>query len=182
VIRPAVTVGAAIGGVGVGVGCVGGLSLPQALAAASAAIPSQVSQVDVGRRAGVPMQASTTDAQRAHNVSWTPHQEDTREEVRKLHDELKTLHQNHQKLDSEIKSVQALECPPMLINISRQYTSQAPALGLYEDAREVMTWPGILSASVAMGFYYADVEEMGASFLAVADQDRELAECARCCQ
>jgi microcystin degradation protein MlrC len=63
----------------------------------------------------------------------------------------------------------------MLINITRQYTSQAPALGLYQDVQEVMTWPGILSASVAMGFYYSDVEEMGASFLAVADKDRALA-------
>ena len=78
-------------------------------------------------------------------------------------------------LSGEIEPVQALECPPLLINISKQYTSQAPALELYEDALEVMTWPGILSASVAMGFYYADVEEMGASFLAVADRDLELA-------
>ncbi|MCI0418163.1 MAG: MlrC C-terminal domain-containing protein, partial [Acidobacteria bacterium] len=69
----------------------------------------------------------------------------------------------------------ALKCPPLLISISKQDTSQSPALGLYEDALEVMTWPGILSASVAMGFYYADVEEMGASFLAVADKNRELA-------
>jgi microcystin degradation protein MlrC len=78
-------------------------------------------------------------------------------------------------LDGEIQPVQAVECPPLLINISRQYTAQPPALGLYEDAREVMTWPGILSASVAMGFYYADVEKMGASFLAVADRDHTLA-------
>jgi len=78
-------------------------------------------------------------------------------------------------LSGEIKPVQALECPPLLINISKQYTSQSPALELYDDVREVMTWPGILSASVAMGFYYADVQEMGASFLAVADRDRALA-------
>ena len=78
-------------------------------------------------------------------------------------------------LDGDIQPVQAVECPPLLINISRQYTAQPPALGLYEDTREVMTWPGILSASVAMGFYYADVKEMGASFLAVADRDHALA-------
>ncbi|MCI0624890.1 MAG: M81 family metallopeptidase [Acidobacteria bacterium] len=78
-------------------------------------------------------------------------------------------------LTGQIQPVQALKCPPLLISISKQDTSQSPALGLYEDALEVMTWPGILSASVAMGFYYADVEEMGASFLAVADKNRELA-------
>jgi microcystin degradation protein MlrC len=78
-------------------------------------------------------------------------------------------------LTGQIQPVQALECPPLLINISKQNTSQNPALGLYQDVLEVMTWPSILSASVAMGFYYADVEEMGASFLVVADTERERA-------
>jgi len=78
-------------------------------------------------------------------------------------------------LTREITPVQALECPPMLINISSQYTQRAPAAHLYDDALEVMNWPGILSASVAMGFYYADVEEMGASFIAVAHNDAALA-------
>ena len=38
-----------------------------------------------------------------------------------------------------------------------------------------MAWPGILSASTAMGFYYADVPEMGTTFVAVADGDVALA-------
>ncbi|MEW5979334.1 MAG: M81 family metallopeptidase [Acidobacteriota bacterium] len=78
-------------------------------------------------------------------------------------------------LNGQVHPVQAVECPPLLINISKQATSQSPAADLYQDAMEVKQWPGILSASVAMGFYYADVEEMGVSFLAVADNDRELA-------
>jgi microcystin degradation protein MlrC len=78
-------------------------------------------------------------------------------------------------LTGRARPVQALEAPPMLIRISSQYTAEAPAKGLYDDVREALTWPGILSASVAMGFYYADVEEMGASFLAVADGDPALA-------
>jgi microcystin degradation protein MlrC len=78
-------------------------------------------------------------------------------------------------LRGQAHPVQALETPPMLIRISTQYTAEPPARGLYEDVREVLRWPGILSASVAMGFYYADVEEMGASFLAVADGDPALA-------
>ncbi len=78
-------------------------------------------------------------------------------------------------LHGQVRPVQALETPPMLIRISSQYTSEPPARGLYEDLREALGWPGILSASVAMGFYYADVEEMGASFLAVADGDPTLA-------
>lgn len=78
-------------------------------------------------------------------------------------------------LQGEISPVQVLETPPLLINIAKQHTEEQPARGLYDDLQSVLRWPGILSASVAMGFYYADVEEMGASFLAVADRDPELA-------
>lgn len=78
-------------------------------------------------------------------------------------------------LRGEVRPVQALETPPLVMRISRQYTSEPPARCLYDDLRTVLGWPGILTASAAMGFYYADVEEMGASFLAVADGDRELA-------
>jgi microcystin degradation protein MlrC len=78
-------------------------------------------------------------------------------------------------LAGEINPVQALETPPLLIQISKQHTASQPAKGLYDDLNEVLAHPGILSASVAMGFYYADVPEMGASFLTVADGDRALA-------
>ena len=78
-------------------------------------------------------------------------------------------------LKGEVRPVQALEMPPMLLRISSQYTSEQPAKGIYEDVQEALTWPGILSASAAMGFYYADVAEMGASFLAVANGDEALA-------
>ena len=78
-------------------------------------------------------------------------------------------------LRGDIVPIQALERPPLLLNITRQYTEEAPAKELYRDVESVLSWPGILSASTAMGFYYSDVEEMGASFLAIADGDRELA-------
>lgn len=78
-------------------------------------------------------------------------------------------------LRGEVKPVQALETPPLLLPISRQYTQEDPAKQLYADLDEVCAWPGILSASVAMGFYFSDVEEMGASFVAVADGDAALA-------
>lgn len=79
-------------------------------------------------------------------------------------------------MSGEIHPVQAIERPPLLINIAKQHTQEPPARELYEDVQTVMKWPGILSASVAMGFYYADVAEMGASFLAVADGDPALAQ------
>jgi len=75
----------------------------------------------------------------------------------------------------QIHPVQALEKPPMVINIAKQYTSQQPALGLIRDAEEVMRRPAILSASVGLGFAFADVEKMGTSFLVVADGDEKAA-------
>jgi microcystin degradation protein MlrC len=79
-------------------------------------------------------------------------------------------------LNGEVHPVQAIERPPLLISIAKQHTQESPARELYDDIQRVMEWPGILSASVAMGFYYADVAEMGASFLAVADGDPGLAQ------
>lgn len=73
----------------------------------------------------------------------------------------------------QIHPVQALERPPMAINISKQYTSQQPAMGLIQDAEHVMMQPGVLSASVGLGFAFADVEKMGTSFVVVADGDVE---------
>jgi microcystin degradation protein MlrC len=58
----------------------------------------------------------------------------------------------------EIKPVQALETPPFVLNISK-----------------VMRRPGVLSASVGLGFAFADVEKMGSSFLVVADGDPDVA-------
>jgi microcystin degradation protein MlrC len=78
-------------------------------------------------------------------------------------------------LRGEIRPVQALETPPMLIQMCRQYTSEGPARKLYQELEEVLRRPGILSTSIALGFYFADVKEMGASFLAVADNDVALA-------
>ena len=75
----------------------------------------------------------------------------------------------------EVRPVQALEAPPFFVQISKQYTAVEPARSLYAAVQEVMAWPGILSASTAMGFYYADVPEMGTTFVAVADGDVVLA-------
>lgn len=79
-------------------------------------------------------------------------------------------------LRGEVRPVQALAAPPLILQISQQYTEQSPASTLYSRLEEVLAWPGILSASVAMGFYYSDVEEMGASFLAVTDNNPALAQ------
>lgn len=69
--------------------------------------------------------------------------------------------------------IMALAAPPLAVPIAAQ---RSDALFLFQDLNEVLQWPGILSASVCLGFYFADVEEMGTTFLAVADGDPALAE------
>lgn len=69
----------------------------------------------------------------------------------------------------EVRPVQALEMPPLVINIVKQCTDEEPMLGLVGDLETALARPGMLSASVAEGYPYADVAEMGMSFLAVHD-------------
>jgi microcystin degradation protein MlrC len=75
----------------------------------------------------------------------------------------------------EIRPVQALAMSPLVINILQQDTSQQPMCGLLADADAAAARPGMLSTSVLEGFPYADVAEMGMSFLAVHDGDPSVA-------
>jgi microcystin degradation protein MlrC len=75
-------------------------------------------------------------------------------------------------LRGEVRPVMGFAAPPLAVPIAAQKTDE---LFLFEDLETVLGWPGILSASVCLGFYYADVEEMGTSFLAVSDGDEALA-------
>ncbi|HEY8883729.1 MAG TPA: M81 family metallopeptidase [Chloroflexota bacterium] len=78
-------------------------------------------------------------------------------------------------IKGEVRPVQALEMPPMVISIVKQYTGEEPMASLIADCESLMSRPGILSASVIQGYPWSDVEEMGASFLVVADGDDKLA-------
>ncbi len=75
----------------------------------------------------------------------------------------------------EIDPKQWIATPPMLVNIVRQFTGEEPMKGLVDDALAANERPGILDTSVAEGYPYADVEEMGMSFIAIADGDMSLA-------
>lgn len=79
-------------------------------------------------------------------------------------------------LRGEIQPVQAIASPPVAISIDRQDTAALPCTDLYALADAMLGRVGILSNSVSLGFPYADVEEMGSSFVVVADQDRSLAQ------
>ncbi|HEX7126973.1 MAG TPA: M81 family metallopeptidase [Thermodesulfobacteriota bacterium] len=75
----------------------------------------------------------------------------------------------------EVHPVQALETPPLVVNIVRQCTDEEPMRSLVRDVESVIDRAGLLSASIAEGYPYADVPEMGMSVLAVADGDPEAA-------
>lgn len=76
----------------------------------------------------------------------------------------------------EISPVQALFDPPLVVNITRQWTGESPMKQLMEQARTWYQRPELLSASVVQGYPYADVAEMGMSFHAIANGEAKLAQ------
>jgi microcystin degradation protein MlrC len=76
----------------------------------------------------------------------------------------------------EIRPRSALRMPPLLVNILNQGTSDAPMADLLRVADVQRGRPGVLSVSVVEGYPYADVAEMGMSFIAVTDGDQALAD------
>lgn len=74
-----------------------------------------------------------------------------------------------------VRPTQAVCLVPVAINIERQHTESQPCQSLIESADKMLKLDRVLSNSVVLGFPYADVEEMGASFIVVTDNDPELA-------
>ena len=78
-------------------------------------------------------------------------------------------------MEGRIRPVQSLAKPPVCISILAQATGQEPMAGLYRRMEDLIRQDRVVSASIAPGFAYADVEEMGPAFLVVTDGDRALA-------
>lgn len=76
----------------------------------------------------------------------------------------------------EIRPRMALATPPLVVNILNQGTSDEPMSELLAVAQAQRKRPGVLSVSVVEGYPYADVPEMGMSFIAVTDDDQALAD------
>ena len=79
-------------------------------------------------------------------------------------------------LQRQVRPVQAACFPPMAMNIERQCTTESPCRELVACFEDVRGRPGVLSASLMLGFPYADVEEMGSATLVVTDGQTELAQ------
>ncbi len=75
----------------------------------------------------------------------------------------------------EIQPVQRLSKPAMVLNIVRQNTSLEPVKSVMDAARALEQQPGVLAASVALGYQYADVHEIGPAAVVVTDGDEHRA-------
>lgn len=73
----------------------------------------------------------------------------------------------------EIHPTMAVEQVPAVLGILSQNTDDDPMRSLLEARAELAAAPGVLSASVAEGYPYADVAELGMSAVVVTDGDTE---------
>ena len=76
-----------------------------------------------------------------------------------------------QALNTGVKPCQHLVQLPLCVNIERQATSEDQGRRLWQEADRLQSQPGLLSVSCLYGFPYSDVEEMGATVIAVAEND-----------
>jgi microcystin degradation protein MlrC len=72
-------------------------------------------------------------------------------------------------LNKEVQVFQTLTQTSLAISIEQQHTFSEPCKSLYELANNISKENGIYSVSILLGFPYADVREMGTSFIVVAD-------------
>ena len=79
-------------------------------------------------------------------------------------------------LRGEIRPTQAASFPAVAINIERQTTSAPPCQPMYHYANQMLERPEVLSNSICLGFAFADVPEMGTSFIVVTDNDQTIAQ------
>ncbi len=74
-----------------------------------------------------------------------------------------------------IRPTQAACFTPVVINLERQHTETEPCRSLYVEADHMLKHEGVLNNSVVLGFPYADVNEMGTSFIVTTDNNPALA-------
>lgn len=102
-----------------------------------------------------------------------PHVDQRERGIQAAHLLARTLH-------GEVRPTQAVARPAMLLNILHQNTSAEPLRSIMAEAAAREKEPGVLAASFAGGYQYADVYEVGPSAVVVTDnepdQARELAE------
>ncbi|MCS7167440.1 MAG: M81 family metallopeptidase [Gemmatales bacterium] len=81
-----------------------------------------------------------------------------------------------QQLRGQVRPTLAVSKPPVIISLPCQDTSERPLRAFYEALVEYERQPSVLAVSFLLGFPYADVPDMGPTFVAVTDRDELLAE------
>ena len=81
-------------------------------------------------------------------------------------------------LHGEIHPVMALRQLPLFWGIDRQVTAHPPMDEVLSRVHEIELRPGIVSVTMATGFPWADVPDVGASVIVVADGNQALARAA----
>jgi microcystin degradation protein MlrC len=76
----------------------------------------------------------------------------------------------------EIRPVSAIRPLPLFWSTSRQVTAQPPMNEVIQRVHEMERRDGVICITVATGFPWADVPDVGSSVVAVADGDRQLAQ------
>lgn len=79
-------------------------------------------------------------------------------------------------IKGEIKPTMALAKPPMIIVPQKQLTDAFPMNEMISMAHRVETESKVLSVTIAGGFSYSDVPEIGSSVLVITDDNLKLAE------
>ena len=76
----------------------------------------------------------------------------------------------------EVQPEQAFRQLPLMTMPPMQCTLREPMRDLIERLHELESQPGVLTATIAMGFPFADIGDAGVTVLVTTDGDRELAE------
>lgn len=79
-------------------------------------------------------------------------------------------------LRGEIRPVGAIRQLPIFWSTRTQVTAHPPMDEVLRRVHEIERRPGMLTVTIATGFQWADVPDVGASVLAFADGDRDLAQ------
>lgn len=79
-------------------------------------------------------------------------------------------------LRGDLKPVMAIRQLPLFWGIRCQVTAHPPMNEVMQRVFDIEKRPGIISVTVATGFPWADVPDVGASVIVVADKDRGLAQ------
>ena len=79
-------------------------------------------------------------------------------------------------VDRQVQPCQAYRQLPLMTMPPMQCTLREPMQSLMQEVSELEAEPGILTATVSMGFPFADIRDAGVSVLVTSDSDQGLAD------